>query len=787
MVPPAHHAAMVAHPAVSGSPSWLNRTYYTDEQYIGGTGPTAYFGAAAYDPDFQEVVFYGGCSVICPSNATWIYTLGGWYNATDSLYGSVPAAMGISMAWDPAYDAVLMVGGINSYGQVVNSTWAFYGDVWDNITYFTGPAGTLLGYPYGTAYAPMAWDGALHEMILVDGCAASECDSVWNVEWALNDYGWYDAGSGPTSGTGWAFDWGGSMAYDPASQEMVYFGGYSFYPDFSSINVTAILNATGWWNITSTSASCYFLLGCYYPGDRGYASMTWDGQLDEIVLFGGYSNTSGYLNDTWYFSYGTWYDSAFFSSVAGPLPELGAAMPSNSTDIAPMLIGGFCTAWCFNNTWVFEIPPTPEAPILTPSPSDAGVVVNVSGVNSLGTGSGPEYRWYLFDLGSNYKNGIVSERNFTTPIDVFANFTYAGSTTADVYLEELDFFDVEGVADSLLTVNPAITLVPSATDNPTEAGSTVSFLSGASGGSGTFAYTWGFGDHSALSSTAAPSHVYASAGTYTAWVNVTDGVGWANNTVPVTVDPALTATAAPSVLATDLGNSVTFTATPAGGSGSYASYAWTFGDTDTGTGASAAHTYASAGTFTVDVTVTDSLGFSVVASTSVTINAVLGGTVSASSLTPVTGASVSFTATPSAGTPGYTYAWTFGDGGSGTGATASHSYGSAGTYTVTVVITDSVGAHVTKSLTETVSKAPTVLGLPPTEGYALLGVIALVVVVALIAALMMMRRRRKPASAAPPAAWNQGSASGPGTPPSGGTPPPPPTGGAPPTPPPGAV
>jgi PKD repeat protein len=774
-----------AHPAVSGTPAWYNQTYYTNLQFFGGSGPTATFGAAAYDPVYDEVVFYGGCSYVCPANATWIYNEDGWYNATSEIFGYVPAAYGMSMAWDPAYDAILMVGGVNANDVVMNWTWGFYGgDDWENITVYVGSAGTVIGEPFnGTAYASMAWDGALQEMIMVNGCVTANCSIVWNVEWALDDFGWYDAGPGPTSGSGSAWDWGGAMAYDPVSHEMVYFGGYSLYPDRNSLNVTVILNSTGWWNITSTSASCFFIISCIwlYPADRAYASMTWDGQLNEIVLFGGYETGYGALNDTWYFNNGTWYESDFLESIAGPLPTWAAAMPSNSSDVAPMLIGGQCTTWCFNDSWVFEIPPAPETPVLAPDPSDAGVVVNVSAINTRGTGSGPIEYWYLYDAGTNFWTDIVFGANFSTALTEYANFTYTGSSSVDVYYEISDFFGVEGVsAGAPLTVNPEITLTPSATDNPTEAGSSVSFLSGVTGGTGTFDYTWGFGDHSALSHAAAPTHTYAAAGTFTAWVNVTDGIGWTNSSIPVTVDPTLTATAAPNFAATDLGDAVTLVASPAGGSGTYSSYAWTFGDSTDGAGGAPSHTYATTGTFTVHVTVTDSLGFTAEASTTVTINPDLTGAASASTLSPTTTTSVSFTATPTGGTPTYTYAWTFGDGGTSTSATPSHTYSTTGTFTATVVITDKVGGSVTKTLSITVSKAPTVLGLPPTEGYGLIaGIIILLVIIALAA--VMMRRRRKPTSGSP-TAWNQGSSTPPGTAPAA----PPPTGGAPPTPPPGA-
>lgn len=66
---------------------------------------------------------------------------------------------------------------------------------------------------------------------------------------------------------------------------------------------------------------------------------------------------------------------------------------------------------------------------------------------------------------------------------------------------------------------------------------------------------------------------------------------------------------------------------------------------------------------------------------------------------------ITFTATPSGGTPGYTYLWDFGDLSQQTGAVVQHAYLLTGTYTVTLTGTDAAGA---RSITKlTVQVAPT--------------------------------------------------------------------------------
>jgi len=149
-------------------------------------------------------------------------------------------------------------------------------------------------------------------------------------------------------------------------------------------------------------------------------------------------------------------------------------------------------------------------------------------------------------------------------------------------------------------------------------------------------YAWEFGDGATATGKTPAAHTYASAGTYTVKLTVTDDKGATDSTtksVTVTApagpgdpeepgDPVNEAPTASFTTATD-GLAVTVDASAStDADGTIASYAWEFGDGATATGKTpAAHTYASAGTYTVKLTVTDDKGATDSTTKSVTVTA----------------------------------------------------------------------------------------------------------------------------------------------------------------------
>jgi PKD repeat protein len=159
----------------------------------------------------------------------------------------------------------------------------------------------------------------------------------------------------------------------------------------------------------------------------------------------------------------------------------------------------------------------------------------------------------------------------------------------------------------------------------------VTFTGSASGGNPPYSFSWNFGDGSSPSSDQSPTHDYATDGSYTATLTVTDSAAaTATGSVFITVGGgtplSVTVTADKTTGAPPL--AVNFTATPAGGKPPY-TFAWDFKDGETSTEQSPSHTFAADGDYNVTLTVTDSEAATVSANKPIHVLSVTPPTVTA--------------------------------------------------------------------------------------------------------------------------------------------------------------
>jgi PKD repeat protein len=246
-------------------------------------------------------------------------------------------------------------------------------------------------------------------------------------------------------------------------------------------------------------------------------------------------------------------------------------------------------------------------------------------------------------------------------------------------------------------------------------GLTVDFNTTGSQGTG-LTFDWSFGDGGGASANSAPSHTYASTGTYivtlTAYSLCGDSIV-VYDTVEVCTPVNLMFTESAS------GSTFNFTATPA----NLTSYNWDFGDGSAGTGLSVSNTYSTNGTYTVVLTATDSCGTEHTYSKDVaTCDPPMGNFNFNIVSTSSNGMTVDFFASSTGATQ---FHWFWGDGTNdkGNSPNAQHTYGVISLqYTVRLLLINDCGdtTVIIHSLTEVgMNEYSTALDVypNPTQGY----------------------------------------------------------------------
>ena len=245
---------------------------------------------------------------------------------------------------------------------------------------------------------------------------------------------------------------------------------------------------------------------------------------------------------------------------------------------------------------------TPRFTVTPPSPTDHEVALFDASASTSTNGPIASFLWNFGDGGS--ATGITTQHSFNSPGTFIVRLTVTDTIGASNTLAQSVTVGAGANPSAVIITSPASPIV----------GQAVNFnasTSRAAPGHSITNISWDFGDGTSGSG-AQTSHAYATSGTFTVVLTVTDDAGRIGTaTLGVTVgtgNPTADFTFNPS--APRVGQQVTFdgSASQAAPGRTITTFSWSFGDGASGSGQTINHVFASAGTFNVILTVTDSAG-----------------------------------------------------------------------------------------------------------------------------------------------------------------------------------
>jgi hypothetical protein len=212
------------------------------------------------------------------------------------------------MAYDAASRQMLLFGA--DYG---NSTWVWSGTSWSQVD-----DGTDLGCTYTCSASPpdrnvfgIAYDAASGRIIVFGGDGGNDT-------WAWDGSSWSQIAAGTDHGCTTSCplsppdNIGAQMAYDPATKQIVLFGGGAADYDYN-LNDTWTLSYHGGssyaWSQVADSTDKGCTMWCTdSPPDRNVPAMAYDTATQQLVLFGGEltAGDANGQNDTWVWTGSTW-------------------------------------------------------------------------------------------------------------------------------------------------------------------------------------------------------------------------------------------------------------------------------------------------------------------------------------------------------------------------------------------------------------------------------------------------------------------------------------------------
>lgn len=257
---------------------------------------------------------------------------------------------GHSMVWDAQNNQLLVFGGVDNAGNLLNDLWSYSpgSNTWTSLTppnAATGACATASS-PSPRMNAAMVWDSVNQQVLLYGGQGSknSYLSDLWSYSPAKAAWTALDcSGNGPGARAGAGVAWSGT--------QMLILGGLGTagpLEDFWAYTP----GANGGWNQLAVSTKL---------GARAYVTMSWDSLDKQLYAFGGQATNGQQLGDFYVYQPASGWSAITASNQASPLPRQQALSAWDSKDGVFLLMGGWQTQ---NNTthsalWVYS--PTQNA------------------------------------------------------------------------------------------------------------------------------------------------------------------------------------------------------------------------------------------------------------------------------------------------------------------------------------------------------------------------------------------------------------------------------------------
>jgi hypothetical protein len=205
------------------------------------------FSSMVYDKTLKKTVLFGGFGNVDYTNETWTWDGAAWTRVKKNP----PTARALAAMWyDPTLKKTLLFGGIGRKSsedriERFSDMWSFDGNGWTLIK----NVATVPGQRYGSQVAvdPRTGKVLLFGGLVLDVLGATQNQVYKNDFWSWDGTTWtkLDANAAPPPREN------GALAYDPSTNQMVLFAGFSGY----YLSDLWMLDAQNAWHLQAESAN----------------------------------------------------------------------------------------------------------------------------------------------------------------------------------------------------------------------------------------------------------------------------------------------------------------------------------------------------------------------------------------------------------------------------------------------------------------------------------------------------------------------------------------------------